>query len=102
MLKLPLTSLYNLLLRLDDFISSLDVFFTSSRDLGIFVSPKVISKLETIILSYLQGLAAENSDVLGGISSFALDSTVGGPAAYASIPAPRTTVVDFRQFTLLC
>lgn len=42
-----------------------------------------------------KGLAAENCDVLGGISSFALDSTVGGPAAYASIPAPRTTVVDF-------
>lgn len=42
-----------------------------------------------------KGLAAENNDVLGGISSFALDSSVGGTAAYGPIPAPRTTVVDF-------
>ncbi|XP_074376329.1 cleavage stimulation factor subunit 50 isoform X5 [Apium graveolens] len=42
-----------------------------------------------------KGLAAENNHVLGGISSFGLDSSVAGTALYASVSDPCTTVVDF-------
>lgn len=42
-----------------------------------------------------KGLAVENDEMFRGISSFALVSSMAAPAAYGSIPTPRTVDIDF-------
>ena len=51
------------------------------------------------VITQQQGLAVEKEEMLKGVTSSALyDLGTSLPAAaYGSIPAPRTTTVDFRQ-----
>lgn len=102
MLKLLLTSFLNWLPRLE-FVLLWFFPLCCSSLLVIWQNLKRKRKQELDImgLSSLQGLAVENDEMFRGISSFALVSSMAAPAAYGSIPTPRTVDIDFRQFSVL-